>query len=50
MGMIWRYLRPFVPRMSVGLSIKFTGAVMELVLPWILSHLIDDVVPCGTWG
>ena len=50
MGMIWRYLRPFVPRMSVGLSIKFTGAVMELVLPWILSHLIDDVVPLRDMG
>ena len=45
MRMILHYLKPFVPRMTLGISIKFIGAVMELVLPWILSYLIDDVVP-----
>ena len=31
--------------MSVGLTIKFIGTIMDLVLPWILSYMIDDIVP-----
>ena len=51
-----KYLRPYIPRMSAGLIIKFTGTIMDLLLPWILSYLIDDVVPKGSlslilwWG
>ncbi len=43
--MILRYLKPFVPRMSLGLTIKFIGSVMDLLLPWMLSRIIDKVVP-----
>ena len=32
MRMILHYLKPFVPRMTLGISIKFIGAVMELSL------------------
>ena len=39
------YLKPFLPRMSLGLSIKFLGTIMDLLIPWILAHIIDDVVP-----
>lgn len=42
-----QYLRPYLPRMTVGLAIKFIGTIMDLLLPWILSYLIDDVVPLG---
>lgn len=42
-----QYLRPYLPRMTVGLTIKFIGTIMDLLLPWILSYLIDDVVPLG---
>ncbi len=45
MKMILRYLKPFVPRMSLGLTIKFIGSVMDLLLPWMLSRIIDEVVP-----
>jgi ATP-binding cassette subfamily B protein len=31
--------------MTGGLSIKLSGSVMDLLLPWILAHMIDDVVP-----
>ncbi len=56
MKMVFRYLKPFVPRMTLGLIIKFIGAVMDLLLPWMLSHIIDDIVPLkdtgliGLWG
>ncbi len=42
-----QYLRPYFGRMSIGLTIKFIGSIMDLLLPWILSYLIDDVVPLG---
>ena len=39
------YIRPYIPRMLLGLAIKFIGTIMDLLLPWILAHTIDDVVP-----
>ena len=50
MRMIFHYLKPFLPRMSLGLAIKFTGAIMDLLLPWILSYLIDEVAPQRDMG
>ena len=44
------YLRPYVPRMILGVTIKFTGTIMDLFLPWILSYLIDVIVPKKIWG
>ncbi|MGM9663640.1 MAG: ABC transporter ATP-binding protein [Eubacteriales bacterium] len=39
-----RYLKPFYGRMSVGLSIKIAGTLVELMLPYILSHILKTVV------
>ena len=41
------YLRPFIPRMTAGLTIKIMAALVELAIPWILSHIIDDIIPLG---
>ena len=45
MKKVIEYLRPFFKRMSVGLSIKFAGSIMDLLLPWILAYLVDTVAP-----
>lgn len=45
MKRVFPYLQPYLPRISLGLIIKFIGTIMDLLLPWILSHMIDDVVP-----
>ena len=45
MKTIFAYLKPFVPRMTLGLTVKFTGSAVELLLPWILSYMIDEVAP-----
>lgn len=45
MKFIFKYLRPFYFRMFFGLLIKFTGTIMDLFLPMILAHIIDEVVP-----
>ena len=31
--------------MILGLIIKFTGTIMDLLLPWILAYTIDEIVP-----
>lgn len=41
------YLKPFLPRMSLGFAIKVMGTVVELAIPWILSYIIDDLIPLG---
>ena len=45
MKRIFRYLKPYRLRMALGLAIKFTGTVVELAIPWILSYMIDYVIP-----
>ena len=40
-----QYLSPFKIRMAFGLIIKAVGTVMDLFLPWILSYIIDDIIP-----
>lgn len=42
---LYEYLKPYIPRMSLGLAIKFLGTIMDLLLPWILSYMIDTVAP-----
>ncbi len=45
MKYLLRYIKPFYRRMTWGLVIKCTGTVVELFLPYILGHIIDEVVP-----
>ena len=47
MRRILEFIKPHYGRMAVGLSIKFIGTIMELFLPWILSYMIDNVIPTG---
>lgn len=45
MKLLAGYLKPYVPRMALGFAYKFTGTIMDLLLPWILAYIIDEVVP-----
>lgn len=47
MKLIFRYLRPLARSMSFGLSIKVLATLLELALPYILSHILDNVVARG---
>ena len=40
-----RYVKPHLPTMAYGFTIKFTGTIMELLIPYILSYIIDEVTP-----
>ena len=56
MKKVIEYMRPSFGLLFLGITIKFVGALMDLFLPWVLSHLIDEVVPLNSmkliafWG
>ena len=39
-----KYLKPLSGRITVGLSIKVLGTLAELLLPLILSHILENVI------
>ena len=39
------YLKPQIPKMTVQFIIKFGGTIVELLLPWMLSHILDVCAP-----
>ncbi len=45
MKKIFEYIKPNFLILMAGISIKFAGSLVDLFLPWILSYLIDEVVP-----
>ncbi len=45
MKLILKYLRPLKRSVAFGLSIKVIATLFELMLPYILSHILDVVVP-----
>lgn len=47
MKRILGYLKPLLGRMLTGFGIKLAGTVMDLAIPWILAHIIDEIVPTG---
>lgn len=44
MKRILSYLKPFRLRMAVGFIIKVTGTMAELILPYILTHILENVI------
>ena len=44
MKTLLKYLRPYLGRMGVGFLIKTSGTVSELMLPYILSYILKDVI------
>ena len=47
MKLIKKYLSPYYGRMLFGLLVKICGTVAELFMPWILAHILDDVIPAA---
>ena len=45
MGTVLGYLRPYSRRVAVGVSVKFAAAVLELLIPLLLEHIIVVSVP-----
>lgn len=47
MKLIARYCKPYAWRMLYGFLIKIVGTFADLGLPWVLSYILDEVVPLG---
>jgi len=45
MSQLLAYLKGYWHRVSFTLLIKTIGTSMDLLIPWGLSHIIDDVIP-----
>ncbi len=45
MRLMIKYIRPYLLSVCAVLCIKFLGTIIELFLPYILSHILDNVVP-----
>jgi len=45
MKRIFSYMKKYLPRMSGGLVIKIIGTLFDLIIPYLLSYIIDDIVP-----
>lgn len=45
MKFIWSYLKKYLNIMVIGTMIKMSASMGELLIPYVLEHIIDDVVP-----
>ena len=45
MRMLLYYIRPYTLKMLGGMFIKFVGAIMDLLIPWFLAYIIDNIIP-----
>lgn len=45
MKLIFRYMKPYEKSILLVIVMKLAATVSELFLPYILEHLIDDIVP-----
>ena len=50
MKYVIRYVKPHIPTMIFGFTIKFTGTILDLMIPYILSYIIDEVTPRNDIG
>ena len=47
MRMLFRYMRPYRASVALCISVKLLATICELLLPYILEHIIDNVAPLG---
>ena len=56
MKLLFKYLSAYRGYIAIALIIKVSGTLIELAIPYILSYILDDVVPMGAvkpillWG
>ncbi|MGI6167646.1 MAG: ABC transporter ATP-binding protein [Eubacteriales bacterium] len=50
MKYLLKYIKPFYKRMTWGFTIKVLGTLVELFIPYILSYIIDEIVPQRSVG
>ena len=44
MKWVFSYLRPLTARITAGISVKMVGTLAELFIPYLLSHILENVI------
>ena len=47
MRLIWKYVRPYRWFILAVMAVKLAGTGTELLIPYVLEHLLDHVVPAA---
>ena len=50
MKFLLRYVKPYRLRIAGVMGIKLAGTLLELMIPYVMEHLIDHVVPAKQMG
>lgn len=47
MGKLYKYLQPYVLFILLTVTIKFGAAMVELLIPFLMEIILDDIIPTG---
>lgn len=50
MDWIWNYIKPLKKRIAMGITIKMIGTVAELMIPFLLSYILENVIVSNSTG
>ena len=50
MKQLMKYIRPYLWLMGLTMFIKLAGAALELLIPYLMEIILDEVVPAREQG
>ena len=50
MRWVFNYLKPLGKRIAVGITIKAIGTVAELMIPFLLTYILNNVIETENSG
>ena len=50
MKLILHYMRRYLRRIGLGMTVKILSAFLELLIPYVLEYIIDRLAPWGQAG
>ena len=50
MKLIFQYMSRRIRRISLGMAVKILAAFLELLIPYVLEYIIDQLAPKGQAG
>ena len=50
MKRLMKYIRPYVGLIILAMAIKLLGAGLELLIPYLMEIILDDIVPAREQG
>jgi len=50
MRWIFKYLKPLASRITAGICVKIIGTLAELMIPFLLTHILENVIETNDMG